>query len=69
MDTFSVFSIVVLAVFLLLMAALLVNAVLNSRPIHPNKPHGFEAIDRAIEKYDEASACNNWQSSYRWLRR
>lgn len=64
MDPFTVFNIVVLAVFVLILMGLLVNAVLNSPPLHPKQPHGFEAIEKAIEKYDAAWAANNWRTPY-----
>jgi len=64
MDLFTVFTAVVFAVFLLMLIGLLVNAVLNSRPIYPKQPHGFDAIENAIDKYEQEWASKNWQSPY-----
>ncbi len=46
------------------MTGVLINVVLNSRPIYPKQPEGFDAIEKAIDKYDAAWAANNWQSPY-----
>ena len=64
MDLFTVFTAVVFAVFLLMLIGLLVNAVLNGRPIYPKQPQGFDAIENAIDQYEQERASNKWQSPY-----
>ncbi len=69
MDSFTIFNITVFAAFLLLLMGLLLDAILNSRPIHPKQPQGFEAIERAIEEYEQDWAANNWLGAYSPYRR
>ncbi len=64
MDSSTVFDIVVFAVFLFILIGLLVNATLNSRPIYPKQSQGFEAIEKAIDKYDREWPSNNCGSLY-----
>ncbi len=64
MDPFTVFTALVFAIFLLMLIGLLVNAVLNSRPIYPKQPQGFDGIENAIDQYERRWAANSWQSPY-----